>query len=97
MDLRFRRRRLRNSPDGVWIFETGNSIDGAERIAAASQRMRAALNSGVSDSRICGMPSKFLVIFVSFCSRLRSFVALNCADAVRTFLSTGQATKRTLR
>ena len=37
-----RRRRLRNSPDAVWIFDCDNSIDGAERIAAASQRMRAA-------------------------------------------------------
>jgi len=35
-DAEFRGRRLRNFPDGVWIFDCENSIDDVEKIAGDS-------------------------------------------------------------
>ena len=35
-DAEFRRRRLRNFPDGVWIFDCDNSVDAVERITRDS-------------------------------------------------------------
>src|SRR6266481_9379079 len=40
MGSTFRRRDLRNFPDGVWIFDCSDSIDGAERIAPVARALK---------------------------------------------------------